>query len=157
MKKVILLLVISFVFFSCGGSRFLTDEESILINDYSLSQNKSQIKVSLLTYLNENFLSAKSTLQTSDDGIVSCNFNQFIGYYDRLHIYKLYANYTLIAKYEDNKCKTKIIIKGMEYMYDGIFGAVKENEWGSFSKEIRISMTKINDGLYNYLNSNDKF
>ncbi|MCU7494727.1 MAG: hypothetical protein HF314_12200 [Ignavibacteria bacterium] len=154
MRKSYLFLLLSLYFIGCVPTSVLTDKEKEFVFSHEVNLKKNEIKMRLLQYANENFVSGKAVIQTNEDGMLSGNGETTVKEYKGLlgetqSIINM--EFTFIVKYEDNKYKIKWIVKDMSTSK----GSFSTDYWGFYKDEIDTSITKYDQNLYDYMKNKD--
>lgn len=159
MKYVLLMLVfislISIV--GCVAPQYLTAEDKeVIYPETESSMSKSEIKNKLTLFINDNFKSAKSVIQSNEDGLLTGSFVTQLKCFDLLCYIKEYAEISFAVKYSDNKYKLKLSVKrifddnpkgGADYPphRQGTVTTELKKAYSDFSQMLNDYMVKDND------------
>lgn len=152
-KSIYLGVFLCLIFSSCFTYRELTKEEAERVFEHKVNYSKSELKSKLLIFVNEKYVSAKSALQTADDGIISGNFYKYLGSYDPMGTQPQYGEFTFIIKYYDNGYKIKILVKSMETRGSKGISDFPSNVWATYSKELQQVYENTDKEVFDYLSS----
>jgi len=150
MKKAIFLLsFLSLILSGCANYKELTKDESEAIFAHEVQLNKEDLKRKILLYLNENILSAKAAIQTSEDGLITANFISILDAGNLLSPIQYDGHFTALIKYTDKSYKLKILIKDITSNNVSIYSSA----WGAWNEQIVAKYKKFDLDLFNYIQS----
>jgi hypothetical protein len=141
---------------SCVPPQYLTKEQSERIVEHNVNLSKEEIKINVLSYINEKFGSGKAVIQSNEDGFIAGNVIFYIGASDLLGLYGDYLETTFLIKYQTNNYRVKYIIKNL---YTEIRGKIDIHPyyWGKYSAKIDSALTNFDNDLLKYLSERTNF
>lgn len=154
MRTTCFFLILSFYLIGCVPTKVLTDQEKEFVFSHEINLKKDKMKMRLLQYVNEKFVSGKAVIQTNEDGLLSGNgitqVRESKGLMGEIQdIIKM--EFTFIVKYDDNRYKIKWIVKDMSYSK----GSFSSDYWGFYKDDINTAIQDNDQKMYNYLNNKD--
>lgn len=153
-QTLIFISLITFLFAGCANYRELTKDETEAVFVHEVPLSKEVLKTKILTFLNEYFMSAKATIQTVDDGLITANYNTVVTPSSIMDIYGNQGHFTVMIKYENNSIKVKNMLKDV---YSGATRVHPAN-WGIAAEGILAEYKKFDKDLMEYLlNKNNDF
>lgn len=155
MRAVLLLLML--LLFACTIPKEITKEQTEKIYSHQVNRSSNEIKLKILTYINESFYSGKAVIQTQDEGIITGNYRFYSDDFDLLGMFKVYATATFIIKYKDQSYKTKFVLKDMETVSSKGIVPLDRTFWGNYADEINDNYNRFESTLYEYIISEDTF
>ena len=147
--KYFVFILTALILLSCMPSE-LTKEQSEVVYSHKIPLSKSDLKLKILSFVNEKYHSGKAVIQTNDDGIVSGNIviSDFAGNF----IVRTSLEYTFIIKYQDAAYKIKCIVKDIRNTDSRQTYSQNPSQWGSYAKEVQSAFDTFDTSLNNYLN-----
>lgn len=130
----------------CASTSYLTQEQSEKVFSHDVSLTKEQIKQKLLVFINENYYSGKSVLQTNEDGLLSGNgtiqIYEFAGH-------PIFMDVTFIVKYDEKNYRVKWIVKDIKDSKQ----SYARGYWGHYTEYIEKSIQENDSMMYKYLST----
>jgi hypothetical protein len=143
---VIFILCCAFILQSCAKE--LTKEQSENVYSHSVQLSKAELKLKILSFINENYMSGKSVLQINEDGLISGNVVSQFAVITAME-------YSFIIKYQDSTYKVKCIVKRMFRGSED----VSASDWGYYADKVMKEFNSFDEKLFVYLskksNAND--
>jgi hypothetical protein len=139
MKTLVISTLAIFFIIGCAGE--LTKEQSEIVYSHSVQLSKADLKIKILSFINETYMSGKSVIQTNEDGLISGNVIAQFALVSKL-------DYSFIIKYQDSTYKVKCIVKGIigwnnEY--------VDNNNTANYADKIKKEFDSFDLKLFTYL------
>lgn len=145
---------------SCTASHVsLLPEDKEQIFSHEVQIKKEDIHIQVIQFFNEKFVSGKSVIQSSEDGLITGNgifeiYNSY-GLLGEL-LWTAKVELTFLVKYIDNQYKTKFIVKRVfAQAPTGLPTDQVEGVWGRYRDQINNTIKKLDDDLLSYLTKKD--
>ena len=135
-----ILFSIIFIMFLGGCADQLTKEQSEVIYSHPVQFSKADLKLKILSFINENYVSGKAVLQVNEDGLISGNVVSQFALITKLE-------YSFIIKYQDSSYKVKCIVKRMFRGSED----VDANDWGNYADKVKKEFDAFDNSLFNAL------
>lgn len=144
-------LFLYFILISCTSTSYLTKEQTEKVYTHRINLDKSDIRKKLLLFVNENYHSAASVIQTDEDGIFAGNgiiiLDEYGGIPGLASGVDVKAEITFIIQYSDKEYTAKWILKD-------IIAANKSTPsfyWGNYAKQLKYAFNENDQNLFHYL------
>ena len=157
MKNLIILLTAITILYACTTPKEITKEQSEKIFTHEVIRSADEIRIKVLTYVNEAFYSGEAVIQTQDQGIITGNYRFYCDKFDPMGMLEVWATATFIVKYYDQFYKTKYVLKNMETVSSEGIVALDLSYWGNYADEIDDNFNQFDSTLFNYIISYDTF
>lgn len=133
----------------------LTKKEKEHVYTHVTSLDKIGLKQKVTQFVAENFNSAKSVIQTTEndmiigDGIIELSSNMFGVTYK--------MNMGFLIKFEAGQYKLKTVCKSINMHSKGLPSSVPASAWGMHKEDIREQFDAFNQRLSSYIKSESDF
>ena len=136
MKHILFSFIVILLLAGCAGE--LTKEQSEVIYSHSVQLSKADLKVKILTFINENYMSGKSVIQFNEDGLIGGNVISQFALISKLE-------YSFTIKYQDNSYKVKCVVKRII----GFSGNdLANNDMANYADKIKKEFDEFDNKLF---------
>jgi hypothetical protein len=139
MKQILFSFFVILSLAGCAGE--LTKEQSEMVYSHSVQISKADLKIKILSFINENYVSGKSVLQINEDGLISGNVISQFALLSKLE-------YSFIIKYQDSTYKVKCVVKRIIGYNDR---DVDYSDWGNYANKVKKEFDAFDNKLLAYL------
>ncbi|MCX6151538.1 MAG: hypothetical protein NTX22_13485 [Ignavibacteriales bacterium] len=140
---------------SCAPS-YLTKEQSERVINHNVNLSKEEIKIKVLSYINETAGSAKAVIQSNEDGFLTGNVIFYIGTSDLIGVYPDYLEATFLIKYQNNNYRAKYVVKNVYVIIDKKID-IHPAGWVKYYTQIDTALTRFDKSLLEYMANSSNF